>query len=329
MDRFNAPSPVDPPGFDLDFKELRFECRGQPSKMRLATEGETKLLTYWRTDIVPLSLEFAQPLSGNCPSVTAGFLKVGVETRFPSVTPQKLHATLGFMANGNLVTRANPLSKGLDLDSRFSLPPNLELVGAGGVPWQVSVVGRAYLNNPSPGRPNPDGTAAPYVPTPADFRRPEQGYLTFPATLNVPWFEDVKVQLHVSASSAANENSAIHITDGEGWQLGGRTYFTDAFFDADHQGFPAHLTDVEGQRMTVTEYRNPETEEFNPRARKRWLGAVDFNFPLLWDGTQRRFRSKTQTADLIVLGSVDRQLQSLSPSTAEITFLVFNLPFRG
>lgn len=316
----HVPSPVDPPGFDLDFKELRFECRGQPSKMRLATEGETKSLTYWRTDIVPLSLEFAQPLSGNCPSVTAGFLKVGVETRFPSVTPQKLHATLGFMANGNLVTRANPLSKGLDLDSRFSLPPNLELVGAGGVPWQVSVVGRAYLNNPSPGRPNPDGTAAPYVPTPADFRRPEQGYLTFPATLNVPWFEDVKVQLHVSASSAANENSAIHITDGEGWQLGGRTYFTDAFFDADHQGFPAHLTDVEGQRMTVTEYRNPETEEFNPRARKRWLGAVDFNFPLLWDGTQRRFRSKTQTADLIVLGSVDRQLQSLSPSTAEITF---------
>ncbi len=316
----HVPSPVDPPGFDLAFKELRFECRGQPSKMRLATEGEAKSLTYWRTDIVPLSLEFAQPLSGNCPSVTAGFLKVGVETRFPSVTPQKLHATLGFMANGNLVTRANPLSKGLDLDSRFSLPPNLELVGAGGVPWQVTVAGRAYLNNPSPGRPNPDGTALPYVPTPADFRRPEQGYLTFPATLNVPWFEDVKVQLQVSSSSAANENSAIHMTDGEGWRVDGRTFFSDAFFDADHHGFPAHLTDAAGQRMTVAEYRNPETPEFNPRARKRWLGVVDFDFPLLWEGTQRRFRSKTQTADLVVLGSVERQVQSLSPSTAEITF---------
>jgi hypothetical protein len=316
----HVPSPVAPPGFDLDFKELRFECRGQPGRMGLATEGEVKSLTYWRTDIIPLSLEFMQPLVGNCPSVSAGFLKVGVETRFPSVTPQKLHASLGFMANGNLVTRANPLSTGLDLDSRFTLPPNLELVGAGGVPWQVTVVGRAYLNNPIPGQPNPSGAPTPYTPTPADYRRPDQGFLTFPATLNVPWFEDVKVQLQVSSSSAANENSAIHMTDGEGWREGGRTYFSDKFFDADHLGFPAAAADARGARMTVDEYRNGETPEFNPRARRKWLGVVDFDFPLLWDGTQRRFRSKTQTDSLVVLGGVDRQVQSLSPSTAEITF---------
>jgi len=315
-----VPSPVDPPGFNLDFKELRFECRGQPSKMRLATEGETKSLTYWRTDIVPLSLEFVQPLTGNCPSVSAGFLKVGVETRFPSVTPQKLHAVLGFMANGNLVTRANPLSAGLEIDSRFTLPPNLELVGAGGVPWPVTVAGRAYLNNPTPGKPSPSGSPTPYTPTPADFRRPSQGFLTFPASINVPWFEDVKVQLQVSSSSAANENSAIHLTDGEGWRDGTRTFFTDKFFDSDHLAFPAHLTDASGQRLSIEAYRNQDTPEFNPRARRRWLGVVDFDFPLLWDGTQRRFRSQSQTADLLVLGSVARQIQSLSPSTAEITF---------
>lgn len=316
----DVPSPVDPPGFELAFKELLFLCRGQPSRMGLANEGETKSLTYWRTDIIPMSLEFAQPLNGACPSVASGFLKVGVETRFPSVTPQKLHATLGFMANGNLVSRANPLSAGLDLDSRFSLPPHLELVGAGGVPWPVTVVGKAYLNNPIPGHPNPDGSSQPYHPIPADFVRPTQGFLTFPATLDVPWFEDLKVQLQVSASSLADDSSQIHVVDGESWRDAGRTYFSNKFHDPDHHGFPASERDSAGRRMTVDEYRNPETPEYNPRARRRWLGVVDFDFPLRWEGTQRRFRSDTQTADLVVLGGVQRRVRSLSPSAAEIAF---------
>ncbi len=316
----HVPSPVQPPGFDLEFKELRFECRGQPSRMRLAQEGEKKALTYWRTEITPLSLKFAQPLSGTCPSVAAGFLEVGVATRFPAVTPQTLHATLGFMANGNLVTRANPLSAGLDLDSRFSLPPRIELVGPGGVPWPVTVVGRAYLNNPIPGRPSPAGTPEPYVPTPPDFRRPEQGFLTLAATLDVPWFEDVKVQLHVSSSSSATADSSLHVLDGEGWRRGGQTAFTDKFFDPDHLGFPAESSLPSGIPFTVEAYRDPNTPEFNARARKRWLGVVDFNFPLVWEPTRRRFRSDTESADLLVLGSVQRRLQSLTPGAAELTF---------
>lgn len=306
-------SPVAPlPGFDLDFKELSFKCRGQPHKMQLATEGETKSLAYWSTDIIPQSLEFAQPNSAGCFSVSSGFLLVGVQTRFPSVTPQKLHASLGFMANGNLVTKANPLSLGLEIDSRFTLPPNLQVVSAGDVPWEVTVVGRAYLNNPLP--------SAPVIP---GHQQPAQGFLTFPATINVPWFEDMKVQLHVSASSTANAaTSLINIMGGwpanpadghgTGWQINGQSYFTHKFFDPDHLAFPPDIR--------VEDYRSPEDNAFNPRAQKRWIGVVNFDFPLVWDATLRRFRSNKQTDDLVVLGNVDRQVQSLSPSTAEITF---------
>jgi hypothetical protein len=305
-------SPVEPnPGFDLDFKELAFKCRGQPGKMRLATEGETKSMAYWGTDFTPLSMEFANPVTGaGCTSVDDGFLMVGVRTVFPSVTPQKLHATLGFVANGNLVTRANPLSNGLELDSRFTLPPSIQVLGAGGVPWEVTVTGRAYLNNPLPG-----GSAGPATT--------DQGFLTFPATINVPWFEDMKVQFHVSAASTANAASTVmHLMggwpanpadgNGSGWEMGGANYFTNKFFDADHLAFPIGTT--------VTAYRDPATAAYNPRAQKRWLGVVDFDFSLEWDGTLRNFKSQTQQANLLVLGEVHRQVQSLSPSTAEITF---------
>lgn len=304
-------SPVSPyPGFDLAFKDLTFRCRGQPHQMQLATEGETKTLAYWGTDITPLSMEFAQPKSASgCFGVSDGFLLVGVQTRFPSVTPQKLHASLGFMSNGNLVTRANPLSAGLDVDSRFTLPPTIEIVGGGDVPWEATVAGQAYLNNPLPSAPG--------------YQQPAQGFLTFPATINVPWFEDMKVQLHVSASSTANaETSVVHVMGGwpanpaeghgTGWQISDQNYFTNKQFDSDNLAFPA------GQ--SVAAYRDGTTDANNARAQKRWLGVVDFDFPLVWDSTLRRFRSNKQTNDLLVLGSVDRQVQSLSPSTTEITF---------
>ena len=306
-----VPSPVPPnPGFELEFQDLGFKCQGQPHKMRLATEGATKTLAYWGTDIVPLSVEFANPVTGaGCTAVDDGFLMVGVQTRFPSVTPQKLHATLGFESSGNLVTANSPRAAGRDIDSRFTLPPNLQVLGAGNVPWEVSVAGRAYLNNP--------------LATAPGFQQPPYGFLTFPATINVPWFEDMKVQFHVSALSTANPaTTTMHVMggwpsnpadgNGSGWQSGGQNYFTNKQFDIDHLAFPPG--------MSIDDYREPHLADYNPRARKSWLNTVDFDFNLIWDGTQRNFSSLTQIEDLLVLGSVHRQVQSLSPSTAELTF---------
>jgi hypothetical protein len=262
-------SPVQPlAGFDLAFKHMLFKCQGQPSRMELATEGEVKTLAYWGTNIVPLAVEFAQPVSAvGCVGVDEGFLLLSVETSFPSVTPQKLHATLGFMANGNLVTKANPLSTGLEVDSRFTLPPNIDVVGAGGVPWQVTVVGKAYLNNPVPTYPAP----------PPSFTRPSQGFLTFPATMNLPWFQDMKVQLHVSSSAGANSSSVMHIMggwpadpkngQGKGWKESGQTFFTNKLFDPDHVGFDTQL-DGTATVVDVATYRDPPR---NPPMPPSWV----------------------------------------------------------
>jgi len=132
----------------------------------------------------------------------------------------------------------------------------------------------------------------------------------------------MKVQFQVSASSTATAASTFHVMggwpanpaegNGSGWQIAGKNYFTNKFFDPDNLAFPAGVS--------LADYRDPATTENNPRAQKRWLGVVDFDFPLEWDGVQRRFSSATQTADLVVLGSVQRQVRSLTPSTAEITF---------
>lgn len=323
-------SPVNQePGFDLAFKHLLFKCQGQPSKMQLATEGEVKTLDYWGANIVPLAMEFVNPVTNTgCVGVDDGFLLVSVETAFPSVTPEKLYATLGFMSDGNLVTKANPLSNGLEVDSRFTLPPNIEVLGPGGVPWQVTVVGKAYLNNPAPS----------YPTAPPSFERPDHGFLTFPATMNLPWFLDMKVQFHVSAGANANANSVMHIMGGwpanpkdanvAGWQESGQSYFTDKFFDSDHVGFDTQL-DGSATPVNVETYRNPPDPAINasyaanpyrPRAEKTWLDVVSFNFPLKWDTIKRRFSSYDQVADLIVLGQMHRQVKTLTPSTTELTF---------
>jgi hypothetical protein len=327
-------SPVTPlAGFDLAFKHMLFKCQGQPSRLQLATEGEVKTLAYWGTNIVPISAEFAQPIPAvGCAGVDDGFLLLSVSTSFPSVTTQKLHATLGFMANGNLVTKANPLSAGLEVDGRFTLPPNLEVLGAGGVPWQVTVVGSAYLNNPAPG----DYGVPPL--TPPGFARPAQGFLTFPATMNLPWFQDAKVQFHVSAGAGANANSVMHIMGGwpadpkkghgKGWQENGQSYFTDKHFDRDNVGFDTQL-DGTATAVTVDTYRDPPQgtenpaflgDPYRPRAEKLWLDVVNFDFPLKWETVKRRFSSQEQRADLIVIGQVHRQVKSLTPSTTELTF---------
>ena len=307
----HVPDPVQSAGFDLEFAELQFLCRGQPGKCSLATGGSAKTLAYWGTDIIPQAMEFKQPVNpSGCASVTDGFILLGVQTKFPAVSPQSIHASLGFDKFGNLVTKASPLAAGLEIDSRFTLPASMQIAGGGDVPWEVTIIGQGYLNNPLPN------------PTPPGYQQPESGFLTFPATMNVPWFEDMKVQLQVSASATATNASIFHIMGGwpanpadgmgAGWQMSGQSYFTNKKFDPDHWAFPSD--------MNVTDYRNPGTDAFNPRAQKRWLGVVDFDFPLVWEPVQRRFHSNSQVDKLVVLGSVDRQVKSLSPSTAEITF---------
>lgn len=323
-------SPVNQePGFDLAFKHLQFECQGQPTKMQLATEGEVKTLDYWGANIVPLTMEFVNPISNTgCVGVDEGFLLVSVETAFPSVSVEKLYATLGFMSDGNLVTKSNPLSNELEVDSRFTLPPNIEVLGPGGVPWQVTVVGKAYLNNPDPS----------YPTTPPSFERPDHGFLTFPATMNLPWFQDMKVQFHVSSGASANANSVMHIMGGwpnnpkeaniAGWEESGTNYFTDKLFDSDHVGFDTQLNGTVIP-VSVETYRNPPkpmgndsyvTNPYRPRAEKTWLDVVSFNFPLKWDTIKRRFSSYDQVADLIVLGEMHRQVKTLTPSSTELTF---------
>lgn len=323
-------SPVNqPPGFDLAFKHLIFKCQGQPSKMQLATEGEVKTLDYWGTNIVPLTMVFANPVTNTgCVGVDEGFLLVSVETAFPSVTPEKLYATLGFMADGNLVTKPNPLSTGLEVDSRFTLPPSIEVLGPGGVPWQVTVVGKAYLNNPAPSDPIP----------PPNFECPQAGFLTFPATINLPWFQDMKVQFHVSSGANANANSVMHIMggwpanpkdgNGAGWQESGQNYFTTKFFDSDNVGFDTQL-DGSATPVSVETYRNPPdstnnttyaANPYRPRAEKTWLDVVSFDFPLKWDSVKRRFSSYDQIDDLIVVGEMHRQVKTLTPSSTELTF---------
>ncbi len=325
----HIPDPVRAGGFDLEFSELKFLCRGQPGKCTLATGGAAKTLAYWGTDIVPLSMEFKQPVTAGCASVASGFILVGARTKFPSITPQSLHASLGFDEFGNLVTQASDLAKGLDVDSRFTLPASIQVAGAGEVPWEVTITGKGYLNNPRPGttsRPRPSG-----------WLQPQDGFLTFPATINAPWFEDMKVQLHVSASSTATSASIFEIMGGwpanpadgmgAGWRdAAGQSFFTNKSFDPDHIGFPVDSA-ANPQLRSVEQYRDTATDLFNPRAQKRWLGVVDFDFPLVWEPVQRRFHSNKQTANLVVLGSVDRQVKSLSPSTAELTFGVqFSIP---
>ncbi|MBK7997363.1 MAG: LamG domain-containing protein [Verrucomicrobia bacterium] len=296
--------PEQPAGFLVDFQRMKFLCRGALADAQLPPSTPEKHLNYWNADFLPLSMDFRESASDPC-SVSNRFLVLGVETKLPFI-PQKLHASLGFKPNGNLVVKQDNVR---GADSRFPLPGQLSLQGSGGSFFTISTAGEGYFNNwATPGR-------------------PVEGFYNIAGRIDLPFFEDSKIHLHVTPITA--DAARIDIMGGwratdkggpqYGWRIGADDYFSIAKFDDTHRGFPERS--VDGSRaITIGEYRNSPALDFHPRAQRNWIEVAIFDYPLVWNPTLRQFASFEDSTVILPIINVDSRLKELTPGKVDLDF---------
>jgi len=297
-----------PSQFTVEFERMKFLCRGNLDSAELPATIAPKTMAYWNTVIQPLALDF-KPSSDNPCSLSDRYLVLGVETKLPFI-PNAFHARLGFKNDGNLATPATHIVEGID--SRFAVPANLQLQGPGGSYFPLTTAAEGYFNNYQ---------SAPSFP----------GFFNLVGRLRVPFFRDVKVQLHVTPTGTSGDSADIALMGGwpaeeglgtnRGWNLGTQNYFNTSKFDPNSDGWPA--------AVNLNLYRHSPDENYRPRAQRNWIEVAGFDYPLEWNSLTREFKGfKTSTVTLPVI-DVGSDLKELSPGKVDFNFaedLDLNLP---
>ncbi len=296
-----------PSAFNVEFQRMKFLCRGNLDSAQLPATISAKHLAYWNADLKPLTLQF-KPTTGDPCSLTTRYLVLGVETKLPFL-PQAFHAALAFKNNGNLGTDLTMVE---GVDSRFAVPANLSLQGSGASVYPLTTAAEGYFNNWE--------TAG----------RPANGFYNLVGRVRVPFFRDVKVQLHITPTTAdtaqiaimggwpAEEGSGLN----RGWNNGPQNYFNTAKFDPNHDGWPTSVG-------AVGNYRNPGTETFHPRAQQNWIDVAFFDYPLAWNSVLREFAGYATAPVVLPVIDVDSRLKELTPGKVDLDFaqdLNVNLP---
>lgn len=298
-----------PSEFPQNFKELKFTCLGalDDAKVPADEAGVEKLLKYWKADFETLAIQFDRPAAAGCdPGV--GYLTLGVKAHLP-VAGIPLFGRLGFYGQdgksghtpGNLITRADA-ALDAPFDSRLKAPTGLSFQGPQQESYHLTPVNDAYFNNYDA---HPQAQPA--------------GVLNLAGRLDVPFFESLQVHIHTSADKEVDPATALLRFMGgwpnAGYSDGGKSFFTDNPFDTDNRGFPTDVTlaDYElGNAGPAGRYR--------PRAQKRWLGVVDFDYPLNWSAPARSFTSFTEVTNELLVLNVRHRVRYLSAENAELTF---------
>lgn len=291
-------APGYPCQFTVDFQNLRLWANGALDKGEVDPTQGGKTLAYWRTDITPLTLSFVQPSPCDGPGGET-FLALGVQAVLPSVAgTDPLNGILGFRGNGTLVAKGDQTEQQFaitKLDSRFRVPGDVKVKGPGASAYSVAPVCGAYLNR-----------------WPGAGQAPATGFVNVAGAVDVPFFENLTVHLHATADSNASVNAAVHVMQPDG-DLGP---FSLAEFDPENLGVPS-INDVP---VAVDTYRSGA--DYRVHAVKRWLGLVDFDFPLTWNSSLRRFEmsdAQAVTQNLLV-ADVKSRVRSLTPTTADLKF---------
>jgi hypothetical protein len=297
-----------PSAFNVEFQRMKFLCRGNLDSAQLPANISAKHLAYWNADLKPLALQF-KPTTGDPCSLTTRYLVLGVETKLPFI-PQAFQTALAIKNNGNLGTDLTMVE---GVDSRFAVPANLSLLGSGGGSYPITTAAEGYFNNWE------------------TVGRPESGFYNLVGRVRVPFFRDVKVQLHVTPITTNTAQIAIMggwpAEDGSGvnrgWNNGTQNYFNTFKFDPSHDGWPTALT------PTVAAYRNSGDESFHPRAQQNWIDVAFFDYPLAWNSVLREFAGFAKAPVVLPVIDVDSQLKELTPGKVDLDFaqdLNVNLP---
>ncbi len=303
------------PGFSQPFTKLAFNSQGQPGELTLSKKAALEhSLSYWHAHFHPLNAEFiAKPADAKQVA-----LVFGAEVLLPGVLKTPVRGGIGFFPAGRLVAAKDGIP---GVNSRLKPPKLVELHGPG-----------SAAKSTIPGFSVHPGTDF-YFNDPTAESAPDDGFIAFAGTMDVPFFEDLKVHVLARADTGTTVIRA-------GWTENKKDFWSDRNFDTGNIGFPIikhnptnygyaeYVDEAEPPKFDYyNEHDNGHTNRniYNPIARQSWLDFVDFALPIRWDPTRRRFASTVpEERDFLIL-STQRVLQQLTPSGAEIRFgLQFN-----
>ncbi len=287
-----------PSDLDLTFEELRISCKGDLLEAEPQDPVDPHELDYWQAPLDVFAMAFERD-PASCAS-NSGFLTLQVQSEAAFI-PEPIYAKLGFSGGvaglppeGNLLRPADAI---LDIHSRFSVPPSLHVEGPGAEKYLFRPAHDMYLN---------------HYESAAGYQNSGQGFFSLAGDLDVPFFSDIQVQVHTGAGSEA---SVLHVMGGwptKGWKIGGNSFFTEQFFDAEHRGFDP------GSTLEI--YRSNTVEDYQPRALRTWLDVVDLDYPLEWSTVTHSFRSPATVPTAFKVIEVQHQVDYLSPENVELSF---------
>ena len=289
----------EPAGFTQPFDRMTLTCRGDLESASVPAGGGAAHLAYWNVDLTPLSIDF-HPTNNDTCGTSPRFLAIGSQMKLPFI-PQELHATIGFQPNGNLITVADNVS---NVTSRFPVPGQLSLQGPGTTMFALSTCAEGYFNN----------WAAP------NAAALSTGFFNLAGKLRMPFFDDVKVHLHVTPLNDGKAQidvmggwpSAGSTAPDLGWTVNGGNFFNVVNYDPAAWGWPAGLD--------IGAYRNSSTTTYRPRAQRDWIEVATFDYPLRWDNTLRSFKGFQDGTVKLPVTDVQSRLKELAPGKVDFDF---------
>lgn len=291
--------------FTIEFAEMSVTGDGQLGEATPTTTG-VQPLTYWGGGVKVQSVEFAS--EGGCDN--EALLAVGVEGYADAIgTP--LHGYLGIASSvvpsapvsghtygaGHLVNLTDAASFGLR--PRLRLPSKIEVRG----PLISDDEYESYSLTPS--------SDAYYSLYDASIT---EGFIAFPALMDVSFFEDLEVHVRTGAASSASLDAAnlAKIRLSGGWSSGGQTFWTDADFDGMHAGY-------HGGDLDAYWEQNHEDPDYQILANQQLFGLIPLEYVVQWDSTMRKFGATPKAFDILVLNAKNK-LDYLSAARTNITF---------
>lgn len=289
----DIPAPSD---FRQPFERLRLSCRGDLEEADIPDNDPPKTLNYWLAEIDTRSIRFETTNPCTSPET---WLVLGVRTRAKPI-PGDLFGSLGITADGKITKPADPLEL---TDSRFAVPSVIQLAGAIDSEFAFNPVNELYFS--------------------AYDQRPQgTGFVTMAGTIDVPYFEDLQVQVQTIADNLAGEpdrTAPVWITGGwpeAGWTTNGNDFFNDSAFDSNHWGYPAN-------DVTLAQYRSPTqagTEDYAPRARQNLFGTIPLSYAVEWDLGTRAFSSTAVKRRNFLVAKARHQVTHLGAELTNIRF---------
>ncbi len=296
-----------PSDFVQPFEELLLSCLGDLQEAKIPEEGQKQSLAYWAAGFQPYTFEI-QKEDGCSPGGNA-ILAMMIQAHAHHI-PAPLEGKVGWYPDGRIVPASDP---NYSITSRFPLPATLAISGPGGETYPAATVGEAYFNS--------------YNDLPSSDAI---GFISFPARIGVPYFEDLHVHLHTFAKPLDPPPGALpsrlHLMGG--WTAAGKTFFSSTLFDLDHRAYPPGLNVAtyrnEGANRLPAPGAIPANDpysQYRVYARRGFLNEDKFfEYPIEFISGARVWTSSApQTNDILVF-NVSHQLDRMSPKHADITF---------